>query len=234
MKFIDEMTEQEILALTEEDIQKLIKLRMMQKGIRIMDKPKVPELFEVEPADLKVYKIPFLEGYAFTDMKEAQAISDALSKTKTIKRVNYDWSKLGSDYKYLEDIKREDYNSDDKFGIKTGLAYSTELYAKISDFAAQNKAMKEQAEKDQKEYDEHMKQASDIITECRERVSEVRNKYDRLQTLTQKFAADYYPLSDNNEDMAMKFMVKAYSLNEEEKAYILTNYTEHLPKSKEE
>lgn len=41
MKGITEMTEQEILALTEEDVQKLIKLRMMEEGIKIMDKPEV-------------------------------------------------------------------------------------------------------------------------------------------------------------------------------------------------
>ena len=33
MKGITEMTEQEILALTEEDVQKMIKLRMMEEGI---------------------------------------------------------------------------------------------------------------------------------------------------------------------------------------------------------
>lgn len=60
MKGITEMTEQEILALTEEDVQKkLIKLRMMEEGIKIMDKPEVPELFEIEPADLKMFTIPF-------------------------------------------------------------------------------------------------------------------------------------------------------------------------------
>ena len=35
MKGITEMTEQEILALTEEDVQKLIKLRMMEEGIKL-------------------------------------------------------------------------------------------------------------------------------------------------------------------------------------------------------
>ncbi|MCY1132313.1 hypothetical protein OWT79_00855 [Bacteroides fragilis] len=50
MKGFTEMTDQEILALTEEDVQKLIKLRMMEEGIKIMDKPKIPELFEIEPA----------------------------------------------------------------------------------------------------------------------------------------------------------------------------------------
>lgn len=104
MKGITEMTEQEILALTEEDVQKLIKLRMMEEGIKIMDKPKIPELFEIEPADIR---------------------------------------------------------------------------------------------------------------------------------LTYKFATDYYPLSDHNEDMAMKFMAKAYSFTDEEKEYILQNYKELLSTSDE-
>lgn len=58
MKGITEMTEQEILALTEEDVQKLIKLRMMEEGIKIMDKPEVPELFEDEEKEyiLQNYK----------------------------------------------------------------------------------------------------------------------------------------------------------------------------------
>lgn len=90
MKGITEMTEQEILALTEEDVQKLIKLRMMEEGIKIMDKPEVPELFEIEPADLKVFTIPFFEGYAFTDMEEANAVAEALRNAKTLRKVEYD------------------------------------------------------------------------------------------------------------------------------------------------
>lgn len=88
MKGITEMTEQEILALTEEDVQKLIKLRMMEEGIKIMDKPEVPELFEIEPADLKVFTIPFFEGYAFTDMEEANAVAEALRNAKPFAKLN--------------------------------------------------------------------------------------------------------------------------------------------------
>lgn len=72
MKKIGEMTEQEILALSEQDIQNMIKFRMMEEGIKIIDKPKKPELFEIEPADKKVYIIPILSNYAFTDFAEAQ------------------------------------------------------------------------------------------------------------------------------------------------------------------
>ena len=224
MKKIGEMTEQEILALSEQDIQKMIKFRMMEEGIKIIDKPKKPELFEIEPADKKVYIIPILSNYAFTDFAEAQKVSEALQNAKSFSKVEYDWSKLGSDYQYLEKRDRYTYQYPNDFGVNEAYVYSNELYANIVDYAAQNKAMAKQAEADMKAYDDAYAAASEITLKIRDRVSEVREKAARLERLTQKFAGDYYPLSDNNEDMAIKFMEKAYSLTEDEKKYILENY----------
>ena len=96
------MTDQEILALTEEDVQKLIKLRMMEEGIKIMDKPKIPELFEIEPADIQYFSIPLLDGFAFTDINEATKVAEILKSAKSLRKVDYDWNKLGSDYKFLK------------------------------------------------------------------------------------------------------------------------------------
>ena len=38
----------------------MIKLRMMEEGIKIMDKPEVPELFEIEPARFESVHDPIL------------------------------------------------------------------------------------------------------------------------------------------------------------------------------
>ena len=226
MKGFTEMTDQEILALTEEDVQKLIKLRMMEEGIKIMDKPKIPELFEIEPADIQYFSIPLLDGFA-------TKVAEILKSAKSLRKVDYDWNKLGSDYKFLKKSEKYKFNGNSDFDIISGWAYSDELYAKISNFAAQNKVMKEQAAKDQKEYDEKMQEASGIISEISGWVKEVKVKYERLNRLTYKFATDYYPLSDHNEDMAMKFMAKAYSFTDKEKEYILQNYKELLSTSDE-
>lgn len=87
MKGITEMTEQEILALTEEDVQKMIKLRMMEEGIKIMDKPKIPELFEIEPADIQYFSIPLLDGFAFTDINEATKVAEILKARSHCERL---------------------------------------------------------------------------------------------------------------------------------------------------
>lgn len=228
MKKINEMTEQEILALSERDIQNMIKFRMMEEGIKILDKPKTPELFEIEPADEKVYIIPILDGYAFMDFSEAQKVAEALQKAMSFRKVEYDWDKLGSYYKYLVKKDKYTYNAPDDFGVNEIYVYSSELYASIVDFAAQNKAMVKQAEIDEKAYNDAFSAASEIILEVRNRVSEVKEKAARLERLTRKFATDYYPLSDNNEEVAIKFMAKAYSLTEDEEKYILENYKNNL------
>ena len=224
MKKINEMTEQEILALSEQDIQNMIKFRMMEEGIKVIDKPKKPELFEIEPADQKVYVIPVLDGYAFTDFAEAQKVADALREAKSFRKVDYDWNKLGSNFKYLEKKDRYTYNNEGDFSISEISVYSSKLYANIVDFAAQNKAMQKQVEKDMAEYDNAYAAASDITLEIRSRISEVREKHERLERLMHSFANDYYPLSGNNEEMAMKFMSKAFTLTDDEEKYILEHY----------
>lgn len=224
MKKINEMTEQEILALSEKDIQNMIKFRMMEEGIKVIDKPKKPELFEIEPADQKAYVIPILNGYSFTDFAEAQKVADALREAKSFRKVDYDCNKLGSNFKYLEKKDRYTYDDAGDFGISEIRVYSNKLYASIVDFAAQNKAMNEQVEKDMKAYDDAYAAASDITLEIRSRVTEVIEKYERLERLTHSFANDYCPLSDNNEEMAMKFMSKAFTLTGDEEKYILEHY----------
>lgn len=228
MKKINEMTEQEILALSEQDIQNMIKFRMMEEGIKIIDKPRRPELFEIEPADQKVYVIPILNGYAFTDFAEAQKVADALRKAKSFQSVDYDWNKLGSNFKYLEKKENYTFNDTGDFSVNETHVYSKKLYASIVGFAAQNKTMNEQVEKDMKSYDDAYAAASDITLEIRGRVTEIREKYERLERLTCSFANDYYPLSDNNEETAMKFMSKAFTLTGEEEKYILENYKNNL------
>lgn len=195
MKKISEITEQEILALSEQDIQNMIKFRMMEEGIKVIDKPKKPELFEIEPADQKVYIIPVLDGYAFTDFAEAQKVADALREAKSFRKVDYDWNKLGSNFKYLEKKDRYTYNNEGDFSISEISVYSSKLYANIVDFAAQNKAMEKQVEKDMAEYDNAYVAASDITLEIRSRISEVREKHERVERLMHSFANDYYPLS---------------------------------------
>ena len=90
--------------------------------------------------------------------------------------------------------------------------------------------MKDQVAKDLKAYEEAYNSASEITLEIQEKVNEVKEKDAKLKRLTSKFAFDYFPLSGDNESVAIKFMSKAYSLTDEEQKYILEHYKEELNK----
>lgn len=76
----------------------------MEEGIKLLDKPKVPELFEIEPADTQYFSIPLLDGFAFTDIEEATKVAEILKSAKSLRKVDYDWNRLGSEYKYLKRV----------------------------------------------------------------------------------------------------------------------------------
>ena len=224
MKTINELTEKEILNLSDAEVQKMIKLRLAEEGIKIMDLPKKPELFEIAQPDTIVYQITALgESISFSDINEANSVLDLLLKCSSIGLVNYDYNKLGSDYKYFEKGKTMRYSSSNGLEMKSVSAYSMKLYAEITDLAVQNKKMQNQVEKEIKEYDEINAQCSDIIFEITEKVSYVKDKYDRLNTLIFKLKNDYLPLADNNQEIAMNFLKKAYSITDEEDIYIISN-----------
>lgn len=225
MKRINEMTEQEILALTDEDIQKMQKLAMAEAGIAIIEKPKVPELFEITPPDMVVSSVYLVrDDIGFFDPVEAVAFVEFLKNAKSLVKVDYDYNNAGSGYKYAKDArtKQRDWETD-PLEIKTQNVYSLPLYNSLCDYMVQNRKMQEQAKKDVDEYEKTLASAADITTIIREKWLEVREKYERLNGFCTRFTRDYLPLAENNREVAMKFMQKAFCLTEEEVNYINEN-----------
>lgn len=219
MKTIDQMTEQEILALTDEQVEKIKKLVLAENGVRILDKPKDVELFEIAEPDLVVYNIPLLGDLCFTSRDEAERMLEVIRSSKTIGFTDHDY--LADATYFKEGKKRSKWSSSDEVCVETKQAYSLDLYSKVKDFYTQNKKMKEQLAKDMDEYNKAMEQNIELTRHISDRVKGVRRKYARLDEYRRKFNEEYLPLADGDRDMAIRFMVKAYGLTEEEKEYVL-------------
>jgi len=224
MKKINELSEQEILNLTTEDVELMIKLRKAEEGIKLVAKPRLPDYFEIKPPDLIVYSFTlFGDELVFENIEDLNKVINVIKNASSKKRVDYDWNKLGSDYKYAESELKKPYNGD-WHTTKSEHVYSLELYNEISDLAAQNKKLKDQYEKELKEYEASLSEVKWIEDDINEKVSEVKDKYWELESFCRKFKYDYMPLSSDNENIAMNFMDKAYSLTDEQKDYVLANY----------
>lgn len=213
------MTEQEILALTDEQVEKMKKLVLAENGVRMLDKPKDVELFEIAEPDLFVYNIPLLGDLCFTSRDEAERMLEVIRSSKTIGFTDHDYSANATYFK--EGKKRSKWSSSDEVCVETKQAYSLELYSKVKDFSTQNKKMKEQLAKDMDEYNKAMEQNIELTSHISDRVREVHRKYARLDEYRRKFNEEYLPIADGDRDMAIRFMAKAYGLTDEEKEYVL-------------
>ena len=84
MKKINEMSEQEILALTMDDVTMLAKQALMEENVELVKEPTLPELQKVPKGDVLYYYICLPGDIVFTDMNEAIAVADVLRKCSTL------------------------------------------------------------------------------------------------------------------------------------------------------
>jgi hypothetical protein len=222
MKNITELTEQEILALTDEDVLTMIKLRKAEEGIKLLEKPTEPELFTIEPPDMVVYSCELFGSFAFSSPSDMEELVTFIKSKQGKFIVDYNYGQLDSSFKFASE-KLSKYSSDWS-EIKSQRVYSFELYNKIADKAKHNKKMQEDYDKSYKEYTAAINEAKWIEDEINDRVREVADKYYSLNRHCYRFKHDYMPLSKNDETIAMSFMVKAYNLTDEQQEYVLANY----------
>lgn len=226
MKKIDELTEQEILNLSSEDIDKMIKFRMAEEGIKFIEYPAKPEFFEVPKPTTKAYYCHLLgQKISFTSIDELNSLLEVLNNCKSICSIesNYD---LPEGYKYYMKAKVENasYSSEAPDTITPLTTYTHKEYCEIKEQLKENTKNKNDFQSKLKEYEAAINDAKWIEDEIKGRVSEVNEKYWKLESFCRKFKFDYMPLSSENETIAMNFMDKAYSLTDEQKEYVLENY----------
>lgn len=221
MKKIDDYTQQEIIKLTQDEINTIIKIHLAEDGVKIVEAPVKPVLKPVAEADITIYQINNLELY-FTDRALAETIADLFSKNiKFLHKTNYNYSN-GSEHKYLTKITSNYGWDTDGVSIKQQKVYSKSLYQSIELILAENNIELELYQSKNREYEKYLdalkKQTKYVLEKVRVAVSFEKEKDSKL-----KIFQDYLKLADNNREIAWKFMKKAYTLTDDEEKYILEN-----------
>ena len=220
MKKINEMSEQEILALTMDDVTMLAKQALMEENVKLVKEPTLPELQKVPKGDVLYYYICLPGDIVFTDMNEAIAVADALRKCSTLHTRSRNWSMDGR-YYTVKPVS-DDANVSN---VESDWGYSESTYSLITDILESNTKKKEQ-------YDNEMDKFKNFEFEVEAKKSKIMpiiyhtlDKYKRLNSLCEDYLECYLPTADNDPETAMKFMTLAYGLTEEEKKYIIENTT---------
>jgi len=218
MKKITEYTELEILELTIEQLNQMVKFEMAEQGIKLVSCPDEPKYKLLPEKDIEVYQVSGFNEY-FVNKEDAQKICDLINNMSFM-RFSYNYKDYSN--RYLEKTEVSEYY------VKTEKGYSKKLWQQATDDIDYNKTLKDDYTIKLKEYNESVDNAKDIKDDIYDRYKKVCSKYSRLNNLIWRFNNDYMPLyksfEDKCEELAMIAMNKAYTLNAEEQTYILNNY----------
>ncbi len=198
MKRLKELSREELVNLTEEEVNELIDLECMYEGKPlIVEKPKYLDIPELPEKDIAYYEVA---GYVFTDKEDAIAIKEFIENSNS--RVKLDYSGSNYDNKYVKKINDSDYEK--PVTIKSGVAYSVEQYKKILDILNKIKEVKEINNDRKSEYDEIISQRSDVVNACYSAIGKASAELYEINLAINAFEK-YLKLSGGNEEVATNF-----------------------------
>ena len=126
MKTINELSEVEILALTSEEIEGMIKYKMAEEGVKLLKKPEEPDYHKIPDPDKTVFVCPlFGDSLVFENMDEANSVIDVLRGCMSKNRIANDWQ-VNSNLYFIKPNIIESYLGDWD-AISTKRAYTYEL-----------------------------------------------------------------------------------------------------------
>lgn len=224
MKKIEEMSEQEILALTDEDITMMAKQALMEENVKLVNIPAKPTLQPIPKGDVLFYSIVMPSNFVFTDLNEAIAVADVLRKCQSIHDKSRDWSLNGRYFKVTPVFDNQDYLN--TYEVEADWGYSKELYSSISSIIESNERVSSKFNKDFEAYNDFKLCMNGKKEEIYETYFKVKNKYGNLKVKCDIFKNSYLPTAENDKEKAMKFMTLAYGLTEEDQAYVLEHYND--------
>lgn len=218
MKYITELNEKEILELTQEELDRMVKWKMAQEGLKFYLKPEEPTYHKLPEPDIEVFKI---DSVSFEFLTEDTALEVAkVLRTNASKILNYTYGNGVIDF--LSDFEKNSLGQ-----ISTTKKYSKELWNKISELKKENDINKENYEDRLRDFDSAYKEAEYIREEVFGKFSEVVKKYSDFKIALTNFLS-YFEIANQDFEQAMKFFEKAYTPDVETIAYISANYNQVL------
>lgn len=229
MKTIDKYTDEEVAALSYEDVEKLKMLALATAGLKIPVYPTEPTLEDVVEPDLSMWTVVGA-NLNFRTKEAAEAVASSLVKNAdSLCKSTYDYG-LGYDSKYYYMKDEDSYTLDSLGTVQEKRVYSRELYQKIRETAQANKTLTDAYKAQLEEYKTQESEAKEVTAAVDERVREVEERFYKLRTLLERFT-DYVTIADGDLAQAEKFFKAAYSPNDEDLAWVKAQYKERTTKA---
>lgn len=210
MKNYTELTTEELNALTEEQIRTYENLILAENGIILnLVMPEKPKK-EVMQKNLTVFKIKgFSDGIAFKKYEDASKLLNVLKEIGFGKMDYKDWNTP-----FFKESNTE-------LTINSEVVYNEETADIAFKFSKQYEEAERKYNEDIDDYTSEKTRQEDTLKDFRKAVYNARSIMHNRERLKGIFELEYLPLTESNKEMAMKFLKKAYTVSEEDEAYIL-------------
>jgi len=215
MKQITELTEKEILALTDEQLENMVQYKMAEEGIKILEYPQKPEFNKIPQKDESAFTIGGLT-YPITNKRAAEEISAVISKNREYFS-NTEYSPNDYSVKFLKPA--DDYLFEKVGSLAKEDFYSAETARQIADDKKANKEIEQAYQVELNEYNEAYERRKEIEVVIYGKFREVVDKFREMERLKAKYE-QYLQLADGNEKTAMKFLKNAYNVSYEAEYFV--------------
>lgn len=198
MRQFDELTDEEILDLTDEQIERYVDLACAQEGVPFLPpEPKKPEETAIEP-DRSIYKVL---GIEFGNKEDAQRVADLLLDCEVLATEYLP----GASYKH-RGASRKDAT---EITVDAARVFTAERWDSVRQEAQAYEAAKRQYDADMKEFKEASNRRSEASEWIYDRLQEARSKGYRRDNLRRDYER-YLQLADGDERTAARFLADAH------------------------
>jgi hypothetical protein len=207
MKRYTELDHDDLVALDEEGVQKLIDIEVAHSGIVPVGKPSAVSLVqEVLRKDDVYFEVG---GLLLKNQEDAHTIAGM-----EIFTADYDHATGGYNYKYAK--------RNTSLQVESSSFYNQDDLAKAKEIIRDNETKRDEHREAQSEYDDYLKQTSEHHTTIWGAVNEARNRERKVATARETFAR-YLVLADGDEKIAITFFKKTYKDYSDTIAAVLGN-----------
>jgi len=198
MKTYKDYTDDELMALDDDQLDMLIDLQCAINGVPLLPIEPEPVNIDLPPTDAQVYEVA---GFYFKERESADRIMEAINKEVRVD-VTYDWQ-LSDRTEYIQGYASTGAN------ITAKDVYSNDLYDETKAKRAKLKAMKDLYDKQRGDFDSIKSQREESASEVFRSVYKAREERENKIIAHQRYDR-YVKLANGDANLANKFFADAY------------------------
>ena len=219
MSLFEKLSDEEVLALTDEQVERHVRLGCAEAGAKIVTNPGDAQFLPVPQGEVVLFEVDGV-SVLFRHRPVAEAVRSILVKEReSLTEADYDYTRTGSEYRKMKPFHLDYHKRAKDIAVTEQIVYSEELYSRVVADVMANKQIEKDHEAAVAEYKRANGAYQEVNSAVWERVRAVRAKQARREAAWGQFK-EYVALAEGNREQGMAFYRKAYAPDQDTVAYI--------------